>query len=72
MALTIQQTIQVYYSGDIDHSSAYFNLIFEAGAVLVAGIVLWRLSLIFFRKKQVRQQGNTHFETRYSKEWRNR
>ncbi|TNE54911.1 MAG: hypothetical protein EP338_05540 [Bacteroidetes bacterium] len=70
-ALTKQQIIQVHYSGQRNQDTESFNLIFESAGVLIAGIVIWRLSTVFLRKKRLRS-ANRKFETAYSKEWKNR
>lgn len=68
--LTIQTLIKGSFSGELDPSMTYINLIIQAGAVLIAGIVLWRASIIFQKRQTAKRNRGTSFETRYSKQWR--
>jgi hypothetical protein len=70
--LSIQQLIKTSFSGDIDHSFEYMNLVFQAVGVLVAGIVLWRLSAYFQKRKAAQVNNGKRFETSFSKEWKKR
>ena len=68
--LTIQTLIKVKYSGALDQSSVYINLVIQAVAVLVGGIVIWRASNAYHRKKQRERRSNNYFETPYSRQWK--
>ncbi len=68
--LTIQQLIQVKFSGELEQTSMYVNIAIQAIAVLIGGIVVWRASNAYHKKKQKERQRNTFFETPYSREWR--
>ena len=68
--LTIQQLIKTSFSGQADQSYVYMNLMMQAGGVLIAGIVMWRLSAYFHKKKLAQRQNGQSFESRFSKEWR--
>ncbi|MDP4866676.1 MAG: hypothetical protein NWR53_08460, partial [Crocinitomicaceae bacterium] len=68
--LTIQTLIKAQYSGALDQSSTYINLVMQTVAVLVGGIVMWRASNAIHRKKQKERQQNNYFETPYSRHWR--
>jgi hypothetical protein len=68
--LTIQQLIKTSFSGEIDQSYVYLNLMAQAGGVLIAGIVMWRLSAYFHKKKIAQRQNGQRFETRFSREWK--
>lgn len=70
--ITVQQLIKAKFSGTPDQSFQYMNLIVEATVVLVAGIVLWRVSALFHKRKQSKRSVNSKFETIYSKEWKKR
>ena len=58
------------YSGALNEVSAYMNLAIQTGAVLIAGIILWRASAILHKRKQAKRERNTFFETPYSKGWK--
>ncbi len=68
--LTIQTLIKVKYSGALNEVSTYMNLAIQTGAVLVGGIVVWRMSAILHKKKRAERQRNSYFETPYSKGWK--
>ena len=70
--LTIQQLIKAKFSGELSHSSTYVNLTIQAVAVLIGGLVLWRVSNAIHKKKQQARQRNPYFESSYSKHWRKR
>lgn len=52
--MTFQNLIQTSYSGDLDQTVTYVNLTIQAIGVLVGGIVIWRASIAFQRKKNER------------------
>jgi hypothetical protein len=68
--LNIQQLIKTSFSGELDQSFVYMNLMMQASVVLIAGIVMWRLSAYFHKKKIAQRQNGKTFETRFSKEWK--
>jgi hypothetical protein len=70
--LTIQQLIKAKFSGQLDQSATYINLTIQAIAVMVGGLVLWRISNALHKKKQQERQRNPYFESTYSKHWRKR
>lgn len=68
--LTIQELIKAKYSGSLSNMSAYISLAIQAAAVVFAGIILWRASVVLHKKKQAERQRNAYFETTFSKNWR--
>lgn len=68
--LTIQTLIKAKYSGSIDQLSMYFNLAIQTAAVLIAGIVLWRISAIIHKRKKAQRERNSYFDTPFSKGWK--
>lgn len=68
--LTIQTLIKAKYSGSLDEMSIYLNLTIQAGAVLIAGIVLWKASTAMHNKKKKERERNKYFDTPYSKGWK--
>ena len=68
--LTIDILIKAKYSGSLDEMSQYLNLAIQAGAVLVGGIVLWRMSAIIHRRKKAERERNKFFQTPYSEGWK--
>lgn len=66
----VQLLIKAKYAGAMADSGVYMNLIMQAGAVLIGGIVLWRMSVAFHKKKMAQRERNSYFETTYSRNWR--
>lgn len=68
--MDIQTLIQAKFSGQLSETPVYVNLAIQAIAVMVGGIVLWRVSAAIHAKKQRERSKRQFFETRYSKNWR--
>jgi len=68
--LTIQQLIRAQFSGAVSDTSSYVNLAIQAVAVMIGGIVLWRISVVMHKKKLAQRSKNQFFETPYSKGWK--
>ena len=68
--LTIQTLIKAKYSGSISDVSGYGTIAIQAVAVLIGGIILWRLSSSLHKKKIAERSRNSYFETPYSKGWK--
>lgn len=68
--LTIQQLIKAQFSGAISDTSSYVNLAIQAIAVMIGGIILWRISVVMHKKKLAQRSRNQFFETPYSKGWK--
>lgn len=60
------------FSGAMVDNDVYFNLAIQTVAVLVGGIVLWRMSNRLHSKKQKDRERNQYFESEYSKHWRSK
>ncbi len=58
------------YTGALDETFIYINIGTQAIAVLIGGLVLWRLSLMYQRRKIQERQRNNYFTTSYSKHWK--
>ncbi len=70
--MDIQTLIKVKYVGELDNTFAYTTIGFQAIAVLVGGIVLWRVSNALHRRKLNQRANQPHFSTRFSEHWKNR
>lgn len=70
--MSLQDFVKGYYAGSMDDSMIYINLVIQAASVLIAGIVLWRASVIFHNRKKAQRNSGKRLETIYSKEWRRR
>ena len=68
--LTIQTLIKAKYSGGISEMSSYISLAIQATAVIIGGIVLWRISVAMHKRKLAQRNRNQYFDTPYSKGWK--
>ncbi len=68
--LTIQELIRLRYSGAMSDVSTYVNLAIQAVAVLIGGIVLWRISVVMHKRKVESRSRKQFFETKYSEGWK--
>ena len=50
--LTIQMLIKARYSGALDESGTYINIVLQTVAVLIGGLVIWRAMNIYHPRKQ--------------------
>ncbi|MEN9304324.1 MAG: hypothetical protein RL264_2753 [Bacteroidota bacterium] len=70
VGMTLQDWIQARYAGSLNETNLYVQLSVQAIAVLIGGLVLWRLSLAYQRKKINERKRNNYFTTSYSKHWK--
>jgi len=68
--LTIQTLIKAKYSGSLSEVSTYINLSIQTAAVLIGGIMLWRISVSLHKRKRAQRMRNSYFDTPYSKGWK--
>jgi len=66
----VQLLIKAKYAGSMVDTSTYTNMAIQAGAVLIGGIIIWRMSARFHKKKVAQRQRNSYFETTYSRNWK--
>ena len=66
----IQLLVKAKYAGAMADTSTYLNLVMQAGAVLIGGIVLWRMSARYHKKKVAERSRNQYFESTYSRNWK--
>lgn len=67
--MTVEQLVRIKYSGSLSEMDVYFDLTVHTAIVLIAGIVLWRASVILHKKKKAQRVQNSFFDTPYSKGW---
>ncbi|MDG1346003.1 MAG: hypothetical protein P8M61_01480 [Crocinitomicaceae bacterium] len=70
--MTLETLIKAKYVGELDNTFVYSTLGFQTIAVLVGGIVLWRVSNAMHKKKLQQRAGKEHFKTRFSEHMKNR
>lgn len=66
----VQLLIKAKYAGSMVDSSVYMNMAVQAGAVLIGGIIIWRMSARIHKKKIAQRERNQYFETTYSRNWK--
>jgi len=70
MADGYQNIIQVQFSGAASEVDAYSGLAIQTIAILVGGIILWRISNYMHKRKQKQRKRNDYFETPYARGWK--
>jgi hypothetical protein len=70
--MDVQTLIKVNYVGELDQTSAYSTIGFQTVAVLVGGILLWRVSNALHKRKLQQRANQPPFRTRFSDHWKNR
>jgi hypothetical protein len=70
--MDIQTLIKAKYVGELDSSMAYSTMGFQTIAVLIGGIILWRVSNMVHQRKLKQRAQKAHFKTRFSEHWKNR
>lgn len=70
--LTIQTLIKAKFSGSATEMSTYISLAIQTAAIIFGGIVLWRMSSLYHKKKLAERSRTSYFETPYSKGWKKR
>ncbi|WP_343790116.1 hypothetical protein [Wandonia haliotis] len=65
--LTLQQLVQVHFSGQLDERMIYINLAVQAITVMFIGLFLWRLSVYFQRKKMKQRRRSPMFEPKFGR-----
>ena len=68
--MTPQELIQQRFSGSLNNEAEYMELIVQVFAVLVLGLVLWRLMVLFHKKKNAKRKKSTYFDSEFSRNWR--
>lgn len=68
--MNLQELIHTRFSGEINNEAEYIELIVQAITVLVLGIVMWRLMMVWHKKKQNSRKDSEITRARYSSKWR--
>lgn len=66
----VQLLVKAKYAGAMADTSVYMNMVMQAGAVLIGGIIIWRMSARYHKKKVKQRERNKYFETTYSRNWK--
>ncbi len=65
-----QNIIKIQFSGAHTDVEAYSGLAIQTIAILVGGIILWRISNYMHKRKQKQRRKNDFFETPYARGWK--
>lgn len=65
-----QDLIQRRFSGELNNEAEYIELLVQVFGVLVLGLVLWRMMVIFHKKKKAKRKRSTFFDTEFRRNWR--
>lgn len=68
--MSVQELIQSRFSGEINNEAEYIEIIVQAIAVLVFGIVVWRGMAAIHNKKRAKRADNMFSRERYETKWR--
>jgi hypothetical protein len=68
--MKIQELIQRRFSGQINNEAEYIELLVQVFAVLVLGLLLWRMMVVFHKRKNAKRKRSSYFDSDFSKQWR--
>ncbi len=68
--MTIQDLIKTRFSGELNNETEYIELLVQVFAVLVLGLTLWRLMVLFHKKKNAKRKKSNYFDSTFSKNWK--
>lgn len=68
--VAVQLLIKSKFAGSMADTTTYMNMVMQAGAVLIGGIVIWRMSARYHKKKVAQRERNNYFESTYSRNWK--
>jgi hypothetical protein len=68
--MKIQNLIQRRFSGSLNNEAEYIELLVQVFGVLILGLVLWRMMVVFHKKKKAKRKRSVFFDTEFRKNWR--
>jgi len=68
--MNVQQLIQRRFSGQLNNEAEYIELIVQVFAVLILGLVLWRIMVVFHKKKNAKRKKSVFFDNTFTNNWR--
>ena len=68
--MELQTLIHNRFSGAINNEAEYIELIMQAITVLILGIVMWRLMMLWHKRKQNSRKDSEITRARYSNKWK--
>lgn len=64
--MSIQELVQRRFSGELNNEAEYIELLVQVFAVLVLGLVLWRMMVLFHKRKNAQRKKSAFFDTQFS------
>lgn len=68
--MDIQELIQRRFTGELNNEAEYIELLVQVFAVLILGLLLWRLMIVFHKKKKATRKPSAYFDSTFSKSWK--
>ncbi|RFC54236.1 hypothetical protein [Brumimicrobium aurantiacum] len=68
--MNIQELIQRRFTGELNNEAEYIELLVQVFAVLIIGLVLWRIMAVFHKKKKAKRKPSVYFDSTFSKSWK--
>lgn len=68
--MQLKDLIQQRFSGSLNSEAEYIELLVNVFGVLVLGLVMWRLMVLFHKKKNAKRKRSNYFESTFSKKWK--
>lgn len=68
--MSVQELIKTRFTGELNNEAEYIELLVQVFAVLVLGLVLWRLMVLFHKKKNAKRKKSTYFDSSLTKKWK--
>lgn len=65
-----QELIQQRFIGTLNNEAEYIELLVQVFSVLVLGLVLWRMMVLFHKRKNAKRKKSNYFDSEFNQNWR--
>lgn len=65
-----QELIQHRFTGTLNNEAEYIELLVQVFGVLVLGLVLWRMMVLFHKRKNAKRKKSNYFDSEFNQSWR--
>lgn len=65
-----QKLIQRRFTGSLNNEAEYIELLVQVFGVLVLGLVLWRMMVLFHKRKNAKRKKSNYFDSEFNQNWR--
>lgn len=65
-----QELIQHRFTGTLNNEAEYIELLVQVFGVLVLGLVLWRMMVLFHKRKNAKRKKSNYFDSEFNQNWR--